>query len=228
MKASIPRAALFAVTAVHLLALAVDWDLAATITKPLLMPLLAAYAWLAARPDRPRLLVAAVLCGWAGDVLLQFDVETAFLAGMGAFAAGHVCYQVLFAKGWRTRRAKIALIPYGIVWAAILAVLWPGLGDLRVPVAFYSLLLAATAVVAVGISTRAAVGGALFLVSDTLIAFGIADLPRPPAVDVLIMATYVAGQYLLVTGAPVMNRRAPALTPSRHDVVTQPGTPPES
>ncbi|HEY1180373.1 MAG TPA: lysoplasmalogenase [Phytomonospora sp.] len=200
MRASTPRAALFVVTATHLAALALDWDLAAVVTKPLLMPLLAVYAWLAARPARPRLLVAAILCGWAGDVFLQFDAEAAFLAGMGAFAAGHVCYQVLFVQGWRTRRVWFATIPYTIVWAGVLAVLWPGIGELRIPVAFYSLLLAATAVVAVGINRLAAIGGALFLISDTLIATGIADLPRPPGVDVWIMATYVAAQYLLTSG----------------------------
>jgi len=200
VKAATPRSALLVVTAVHLLAVGFDWGLISAVTKPLLMPLLALYAWLAARPARPRLLVAAVLCGWAGDVFLQFDAEAAFLAGMGAFAAGHVCYQVLFVRGWRTRRARIAAIPYALVWLGVLALLWPGIGDLRVPVAFYSLLLAATAVAAVGINARAAVGGALFLISDTLIATGIADLPRPPGVHVWIMATYVAAQYLLVTG----------------------------
>ncbi|GIG66168.1 lysoplasmalogenase [Phytomonospora endophytica] len=211
MKAATPRTALFVVTAVHLAALALDWNLVATVTKPLLMPLLAVYAWLAARPARPGLLLAAVLCGWAGDVFLQFDAEAAFLAGMGAFAAGHVCYQVLFARGWRTRRVAIAAVPYALVWAGVLAALWPGIGELRIPVAFYSLLLAATAVVAVGINRRAAIGGALFLISDTLIATGIADLPRPPGVDVWIMATYVAAQYLLVTGALQAREQAATL-----------------
>lgn len=220
MKASTPRAALFVVTAVHLLAVGLDWALVSAVTKPLLMPLLALYAWLAARPARPRLLVAAVLCGWAGDVFLQFDAEPAFLAGMGAFAAGHVCYQVLFARGWRTRRVKIAAIPYALVWLGVLALLWPGIGDLRIPVAFYSLLLAATAVVAVGINARAAVGGALFLISDTLIATGIADLPRPPGVHVWIMATYVAAQYLLVTGA--LNSHTKAHTDGHSTKINRP------
>jgi uncharacterized membrane protein YhhN len=48
------------------------------------MPVLAAYA--AVRGD-PRLLTAALLLGWAGDVLLLSDAQPAFLAGMGCFAA---------------------------------------------------------------------------------------------------------------------------------------------
>lgn len=49
---------------------------------------------------------------------------------------------------------------------------------------------------------RAGVGGALFLLSDTLIATGVADWPQLPRPDFWIMATYAAAQYLLATGSP--------------------------
>nr|WP_240929520.1 lysoplasmalogenase [Streptomyces coryli] len=165
-------------------------------TKPLLMPLLAVYA---ALRGGPRLLIAALLCGAAGDVLLQIG-GPAFLAGMGAFAAGHVCYLALFrARGHRPHR--VAAIAYAAVWAATLAALWPGLDPaLRGPVAAYSLLLAAMAWRASGAGTRAGAGGALFLLSDTLIATRLADWPQPPAAGFLVMSTYLAAQYLLVTG----------------------------
>lgn len=54
-------------------------------------------------------------------------------------------------------------------------------------------------------------GGALFLLSDTLIATGVADWPQPPVPDLWIMLTYAAAQFLLVHGTlgPV---RQPALT----------------
>lgn len=201
----LPLLLLAGVTLVHLIALGLDLDLTATVTKPLLMPLLAWFTLIAARPPLRAPLVAAVLCGWAGDVLLQVPAEAAFLGGMGAFAAGHVCYEVTAVRhgSWRTRKVALAACAYAVVWAAVLLALWPGLpGPLRVPVAVYSLLLTATAVLTVGVSARAALGGALFLVSDTLIATGIAHTWRPPAVDVWIMSTYVAAQYLLVTGFP--------------------------
>ena len=47
----------------------------------------------------------------------------------------------------------------------------------------------------------AALGGALFLLSDALIATGIADWPQLPAHDFWIMLTYIAAQYLLTRGA---------------------------
>ncbi|MGX1884124.1 lysoplasmalogenase [Streptomyces sp. NPDC055287] len=170
-------------------------DLGHQIAKPLLMPLLAAYA--AARGG-PRLLIAALLFGWGGDVLLLSDAEAAFMAGMGSFAAGHVCYLVLFGRG---RTSPILGAGYAVALLATVALLWPDLpADLRVPVAGYSLLLTAMAYRASGLGLYAGLGGALFLLSDTLIATGVAGWPQLPAPDFWIMLTYLAAQYLLVKG----------------------------
>ncbi|MFJ6250719.1 MULTISPECIES: lysoplasmalogenase [unclassified Streptomyces] len=166
------------------------------IAKPLLMPLLAAYA---ATRKAPKLLVAALLSGWAGDVLLLSDADGAFLAGMGSFAVGHVCYLALFGR----RRASPALgALYAAALAGTVALLWSDLpAELRIPVAGYSLLLTAMAHRASSLGLLAGLGGALFLLSDTLIATGVAAWPRPPAPDFWVMLTYLAAQYLLTTGA---------------------------
>ncbi|MFC9948089.1 lysoplasmalogenase [Streptomyces pratensis] len=192
-----PLLAVFlAVSAVHLGGLLAGVDTVHLVTKPLLMPLLAAYA--AARGG-PRLLVAALLFGWGGDVLLMPDADAAFLAGMGSFAVGHVCYLWLFG------RARVSW-PAGLVYAAVLVtfvvLLWPGLpGGLRIPLAGYSLLLTAMAWRAGALGGYAALGGALFLFSDALIATGIADWPQLPAHGFWVMLTYLAAQYLLTWGA---------------------------
>ncbi|WP_405781872.1 lysoplasmalogenase [Streptomyces sp. NBC_00859] len=163
--------------------------------KPLLMPLLAAQVYVR---GAPRLLIAALLFGWGGDTLLLIDAQPAFLAGMALFAAGHLCYLVLFGRG---RTSPYLGMGYAVALAATATVLLPALpAGLRIPVAGYSLLLTAMAYRASGPGLRAGLGGALFLVSDTLIATGIADLPRPPAADFWIMATYVAAQSLLAAG----------------------------
>ncbi|MDF6021896.1 lysoplasmalogenase [Streptomyces sp. JH34] len=160
------------------------------------MLLLAAHA--AARGG-PRLLIAALLCGWAGDVLLMPDAEPAFLAGMGFFAAGHVCYLVLFGRA--SVRPVTGLV-YAAVLVAFVALLWQGLpAGLRIPLTGYSLLLTAMAWRAGVLGRPAALGGALFLFSDALIATGIAERPQPPAHDFWIMLTYIAAQYLLTRGA---------------------------
>ncbi|MBC9711825.1 lysoplasmalogenase [Streptomyces sp. TRM66268-LWL] len=182
-----------------LVSLLAGWDLGHTVCKPLLMPLLAAYAVVR---GAPRLLLVALFFGWCGDVLLMFDADAAFLAGMGGFALGHVCYLVLFARhGRRGERADFLLATYSVVLVATLPMLWPDLpSELRIPVVAYSLLLTAMAFRAARMGAVAGVGGALFLLSDTLIATGIADWPQLPRPDFWIMLTYAAAQALLVRG----------------------------
>ncbi|MGW0748942.1 lysoplasmalogenase [Streptomyces sp. NPDC002587] len=185
-----------AATAADLGSLLADWHLGHVLAKPLLMPLLVAYM---ITRGAPRLLVAALLFGWGGDLALLFDAEPAFLIGMGSFAAGHVCYLVLFG-----RRGTNALLggAYALALLGTVALLWADLpADLRIPVAGYSLLLTAMAYRSSALGLRAGVGGALFLVSDTLIATGVAAWPQLPRPDFWIMATYAAAQYLLATGS---------------------------
>ncbi len=84
---------------------------------------------------------------------------------------------------------------------ATVILLWPGLpAGLRIPVAGYSLLLTAMAYGATGLGRLAAAGGALFMLSDTLIATGVADWPQLPRPAFWIMSTYAAAQFLLVSG----------------------------
>ncbi|MFJ8161586.1 lysoplasmalogenase [Streptomyces sp. NPDC096136] len=183
-------------SAVDLAALLAGWHPGHVVAKPLLMPLLVAYV-LTLRA--PRLLVAALLFGWGGDLALLFDAEPAFLVGMGSFAAGHVCYLFLFGRG-RTSPALGGA--YAAALVGTVALLWGDLPTgLRIPVAGYSLLLASMAYRSSALGRVAGVGGALFLLSDTLIATGVAEWPQLPRPDFWIMATYLAAQYLLASGA---------------------------
>ncbi|MEV6533443.1 lysoplasmalogenase [Streptomyces sp. NPDC051639] len=187
---------------VDLVSLAAGFTPGHLVAKPLLMPLLAAHT---VTRGGPRLLVAALLCGWGGDLLLLSDADPAFLVGMASFAAGHVCYLVLFRRAAALRpatRARGALLTgYALAVTATVILLWPGLpAGLRIPVAGYSLLLTAMAYGATGLGRLAAAGGALFMLSDTLIATGVADWPQLPRPDFWIMSTYAAAQFLLVSG----------------------------
>ncbi|MDH6133592.1 putative membrane protein YhhN [Kitasatospora sp. MAA4] len=210
-----------ATSAAHLGSLLTDTKALELATKPALMPLLAAHVLSTRVPRRTglnsaaapapaparrpaQLLAPALLASAVGDTLLQFDSEGAFLAGMGSFAAAHVCYVAMFAKqGALTDRRRTALVSaaYAAAWAVMISQLWPGLGDLKIPVAGYSLLLASTAVTSAGLGLRAGLGGGLFLLSDTLIATRIAGWRELPGHEFWIMSTYVAAQYLLATAA---------------------------
>lgn len=146
------------------------------------------------------------------------------LAGMASFAAGHVCYLALFrtygnedrtpdgtprARAARNRNRNGLAGAYALALAVTLAVLWPGLpAELRVPVAGYSLLLTAMAWRATALGLLTGAGGALFLLSDTFIATGVADLPQLPNPDLWIMLAYLAAQWLLTAGVLAAARTA--------------------
>jgi uncharacterized membrane protein YhhN len=154
--------------------------------------------WVIARRG-PALVAVALFLSAVGDILLNRG--SMFIAGMAFFALAHVAYVSHFLRSGALRRLRWYLVAgYAMVWAALVVALWPGLGDLRVPVTVYSLLLTATAVTSSGLTVTTAVGGGLFFVSDALIAFGLADLPRPPMPGMWVMTTYIAAQFLLAWG----------------------------
>ncbi|WP_440073260.1 lysoplasmalogenase [Streptosporangium sp. OZ121] len=192
----------FAACAVlHLLAPAAGPTAVEWVTKGLLMPLLA--AWVAARHGPPPV-VAGLLFSGAGDVALQFDAGAGvFVLGMGLFAVAHACYVTYFVRGGalpELRRRPHVPAAYAVVWVILITVLWPGLGALRIPVAVYSLILTATAVTALGYGPRAGLGGALFLLSDALIAFRLAGVEVPHS-GIWVMLSYIAAQFLIASGA---------------------------
>jgi len=170
------------------------------VTKALLMPALAAFAYRAARADARRdlpLVLGALAGGWVGDVGLLIDSDTTFMLGMAGFAVGHVCYIAAFRRAGSAPARWMPAV-YALAWAALMALVWRGLDDMLVPVLAYSLLLTVMAVYAAGVPGRAWLGGVLFLLSDAVIALGIADVRPVPGQDAVVMPTYVAAQLLLV------------------------------
>ncbi|MFX0592086.1 lysoplasmalogenase [Melissospora conviva] len=219
--------------AVNLTANAVDATVAVQISKPLLMPALAAYLWFAAREKRaavPVVVLVALAASTAGDVALLGDGTGWFLAGMVFFLGAHIAYLVAFARGGalgRLRRPPLVAVPigYAVATAAALTWMWPGLSaaGLAVPVAGYACALAAMATCAAAYGPRVAVGGGLFLVSDLLIAVGVADVATLPGPPIWVMATYTAGQFLLVTGwaARLSAAGPPSITPAVSPAATR-------
>ena len=200
-------AAFGALSAADLCAVASNPRGARRAAKPLLMPALAAHV-LRRRTDADTPLPAALLTGLAfataGDTALLFDEhEPAFLVGMAAFLGTQVSYTAGY-TGLGALRG-IVRKPWPAVaclagWAAANAVLGPGLeSHLRLPVAGYSLALTIMGATALGVGGKVAAGAGAFLASDLLI--GLQATGRElPAQEVLIMAGYLLGQYLITSG----------------------------
>jgi uncharacterized membrane protein YhhN len=163
------------------------------LTKPLLMPVL-----MVGR-DRPA--QRALALGWVGDVALLGSSEMAFTAGLVSFLAGHIAWIIAVRQrhgGGRLRGKPALAAPHLAASGALNAYLWKRTGNDRTWVIVYSAALLAMSLVALDSdSPKTAAGGALFLVSDALLALEKFGHLRLPAGEGLVMATYASAQALL-------------------------------
>ena len=128
-------------------------------------------------------------------------IDVTLEAGLVGFLVMQACYIVCFLGlgAARAASARWAALGYALVWASANLALGPSLGELRVPVLVYSAALCTMAALGAGVNARVGIGAALFLISDTLIACGEADVDFTGR-SALVMPTYLMGQYLIATG----------------------------
>jgi uncharacterized membrane protein YhhN len=170
------------------------------ILKP--VPVLCLAAWVAAgaRGTAAWLVVAGLGVSLVADVV----IERSFLAGLGLFLVAHLLYIGAFVARTSAVRPVLAL-PF-IAWGVIVLMrLWPGLGDMRVPVIVYALAICtmmwrAAATTGMPGGGAALVGAILFAASDTMIALDRFHRPISGA-QYPIMGLYWAGQALIALSA---------------------------
>jgi uncharacterized membrane protein YhhN len=141
----------------------------------------------------------------AGDVFLMWPKE-GFLPGLVSFLLAHLAYLWAFTRVARLGAQPMAFVAYGLMAAVILSQLWPGVpGALRAPVVAYVLCLASMAAQAAVVwrsgSDRGAVlalGGALFMTSDALLAVN-KFAQALPAASLWILASYWAAQWCIAS-----------------------------
>ncbi len=203
-----------------MLALLVLLAAAAIAADPLALPWLAYVAKPAATltviavaartpdPVTPRyraLVTAGLVASLAGDVLLMLPQDL-FVPGLGAFLVAHLFYINAFAGTGGGARGWGAFGAVALVAAVILAVLWPTLGAMRLPVAAYVSVIATMAWQALARrgtrrdagAAMAAAGAVLFMASDAAIAVArfVTDFPARHA---FILVTYWAAQWLIAS-----------------------------
>jgi len=188
------------------------------VAKPLIMiSLMGNFLWqirsIRARPVW--MFIAALFFSWLGDVLLMFGAQPLFFVlGLGAFLLAHIGYCISFlATDARMSEEPVllrkprAILLFMVYFAIMLAALWPGLGDLKVPVIIYA--AAITCMIALALNRWKRVpqgsfapvfaGAMLFVLSDSVLALNkfVVAIPLAPF---WIMSTYMAAQYLIVQG----------------------------
>ena len=200
-----------AMSLAHVAALAAGAHDAADPTKLMLMPFLAlAVVWGADRSwtRAHTLLVIAIALSWLGDGAGPLFAWLPTVPMMLLFfGLAHLCYIWLFWRVLPVRGVPLWALGYAVWYVALLAVLWPSLGALLVPVAVYGLVLGATAVGAARCHPFIAWGGLFFLASDSVLAFRL-FMPEalPDWSSPLVMATYCLGQGLIAAGVVVSAR----------------------
>ena len=187
-------------------------------TKPLLVTFLAVWFFLQTRStplSSSRFFLVGLMFSVIGDTLLMFvnaKGELFFLLGLGSFLFAHLSYITSFSKFpafkagsiWRT---KWLILPFLGVLATVIWVLWDNLGAFLIPVVVYAAVIVSMSAFCFNMKNRVPnsifqilFGGAvLFVVSDLIIAMKKFKYPETNEVTsgLVIMATYLIGQYLL-------------------------------
>ncbi len=180
------------------------------VAKPLTTVLLIVHAARRGR-DEPRVrrwILAGLVLSLAGDVALLWPAS-GFLPGLVSFLLAHLAYIAAFSTRARFAARLVPFGAYALVAGAVLALLWPGVpGALRIPVLLYVACLATMAAQAAavwwtarggereGLARLGAIGGALFVLSDALLATNKFAGPLPLA-SLWVLASYWAAQWCI-------------------------------
>lgn len=147
-----------------------------SLVKTASVALLALAAGLAGGPTL--LVLALALCA-VGDWLLSRETETAFVAGVGAFALGHLGYVALFLTRAEADPALLGqpprlaiLVALALFGGGVTARLAPRAGDLRGPVLAYVPVIIAMGIAALTLPFE----GRLALVLPAALSFILSDL----------------------------------------------------
>ncbi|MCB1361851.1 MAG: lysoplasmalogenase [Rhodobacter sp.] len=180
----------------------------ASLTKTLSTALVALAGWQAGAPDW---VIAGLALGALGDLALSRPGTPAFLAGMAAFALGHLAYAWGFAQGWSQALPLtfwIALVAMAGLGTLVMGWIAPRAGPLAWPVRGYSLVIGAMALAASGMPDGTGIGMiqlgvVLFVTSDLILALGLfvaRDAAARTLAGQVLWPLYWGGQVLILLG----------------------------
>ena len=123
-----------------------------------------------------KIVLAALVLSWIGDLLLTFSSRQAFLGGLVAFLLGHVAYSVAFGVlGTNPIVGAISAVVVAIIAVVVWRWLSPHVGDMAAPVIAYVTVISVMVVLAFGAFGDGAtwlipLGATLFFASDLFVA----------------------------------------------------------
>ena len=212
---------------INLFAVGTGWQVGIYFSKPLLMTTLALWFYLNIKTHFSlfaKYILAGIIFSIAGDTFLMFANKNPsfFLAGLGSFLITHLLYIAAFVKykgfknGLFFEKTWVAL-PIFFYFISFIYYLWPSLpSDFITPVLFYSIAISTMLVACINMKKRTTnkiangliIGASLFVISDSVIAVNKFKSPTsfpPEYIGLLIMATYILGQYLIAKNSAKAN-----------------------
>lgn len=191
--------------------------------KPLLLPFLIGITWNSNNFPTKRWLLIALVFSWLGDIILMFadKGELYFICGLVAFLISHIFYIVLFLKqnnatnGIKKPLFWLSCVVVVFYLKSMLALLFPTLGTLKIPVAVYAATISVMLVFALkgyfswenSGKYLVLLGAILFVCSDSLLAIDKFYAPLGFA-PFGIMFTYLLAQYMITTGILKLNKNS--------------------
>jgi uncharacterized membrane protein YhhN len=177
--------------------------------KPFLMITLALYFLSASKryPVWRMYVVIALIFSWAGDILLiKSDL---FIFALLSFLLAHIFYIIAYHNtGAAQGKIKaLDIIKFVLFGSVLIWVIYPGLGDMLIPVLVYALVLLGMGIWAHKRRSATndtsfllvAAGASLFVIADGLIAVNRFAF-EIPAERLVVMTLYITAQYLIVEG----------------------------
>ncbi len=161
-----------------------------------------------------KLIILAFVFSLFGDVFLlgQGLTDLFFIAGLVSFLITHILYASYFYKSANKSWNKnpIVLVSHFMMILLVIgfySLMYPGLGDLSIPVLIYVLTIAAMGILAVNrfqlVNNKSfwfiTLGAVAFIVSDSIIGYNKFVAPITNA-SFYIMLFYCLAQYLILKG----------------------------
>ncbi|WP_448518984.1 lysoplasmalogenase [Rhodoflexus sp.] len=211
-KINIFQTSFFAVGAINLLGHLLEQPMLVQFSKPLLMPLLAAFFYFSVKGKKASEtavygMIAALVLSFIGDVALM--IEGYFTIGLGAFLLAHVSYIFVFTylQNFHLPLSSIIIKPVVLILFVVGILMYitltPYLGAMRTPVGVYVAVIVVMAVSAYLLTQRISalvfIGAALFMLSDGYLAFNKFHTVLPLS-GVVVMGTYIAAQWCIAKG----------------------------
>jgi uncharacterized membrane protein YhhN len=199
------------------------WFIPGLILKSMIMPVLIIFYVVSIRGEFPRFhrfILAGFVFSWAGDILLELaqNNESFFMLGLIGFLLAQVMYLAAFISTPGPNAVfGYLLIPIVLYGFALVFFLYPDLGEMKIPVIVYAVVILSMLAGAVNRLEKVKrqsfflvlTGAILFVLSDSTIAVNKFSYPFEGA-RVVIMTLYITGQYLIALGCIRQTESSPA------------------